>query len=255
LGASVKIPSFRLAAATFCLVLFIASPCFSQALSRFGAGAKFSTLGIGIEAATTLTTHSNVRGGFNFMGYNHDFSRSGINYTAQLEYRSVEAHFDWFVGGKFHVSPGLLVYSGNRLTGLANVPGGQSFTLGDQSYFSSLADPVTGTATFDFSKRSVSPMVTAGWGNLISRGDGRFSINVEGGLLFGGSPHATLNLSGNTCVAPSGPCQNIATNSLVQDDIRAEETKFNTGAPPYNQLSNLLKVYPVISIGIGYRIK
>jgi hypothetical protein len=250
-----KISSFRLAAATCCLVLFAASPCFSQALSRFGVGAKFSTLGIGVEAATAVTKKANVRGGFNFIGYDNDFSKSGITYTARLEYRSVEAHFDWFFGGKFHVSPGLTVYNGNRVTGLANVPGGQSFTLGDRSYFSSLADPVIGTATFDFSKRSVSPMLTAGWGNLISRGEGRFSVTIEGGLLFGGSPNATLNLSGNTCVAPSGPCQNIAANSQVQNDIREEEAKFNTGAPPYNQISNVLKLYPVVSIGIGYRIR
>jgi len=249
-----KISSFRFAAIP-CLALIIASPCFSQSLPRFGVGAKFSTLGIGVEAATAVTRQTNVRGGFNFMSSDRDFSKSGINYTARLQYRSVEAHFDWFPAGRFHISPGMVVYNGNRVTGLANVPGGQSFTLDGQTYYSSLADPVTGSATFDFSKRNVSPMLTFGWGNLVSRGEGRFSVNVEGGLLFGGSPNATMNLSGNTCLAPSGPCQNIASNPLVQDDIRGEEAKFNTGAPPYNQISNILKFYPVVSIGVGYRIK
>jgi hypothetical protein len=250
-----KISSFRLAATAACLVLFLVSPCFSQSLPRLGVGAKFSTLGIGFEAATAVTRQSNVRGGFNFLNSDRGFSKSGIDYTAQLQYRSVEAHFDWFVGGQFHISPGMVLYNGNRVTGLANVPGGQSFTLGDQSYYSSAGDPVTGNATFDFSKRQVSPMITAGWGNLLSRGEGRFSINIEGGLLFGGSPNATMNLSGNTCLTPSGPCQNIATNPQVQNDIRAEEAKFNTGAAPYNQISNVLKFYPLVSIGVGYRIK
>ena len=250
-----KISSFKLAAAVSCVALLIASPCFSQSLPRLGVGAKFSTLGIGIEAATAVTKQTNVRGGFNFMSTDREFSKNGIDYSAQLRYRSVEAHFDWFFGKQFHLSPGLAVYNGNRVTGLASVPGGQSFTLGDQTYFSSLADPVTGNATFEFNKRNVSPMITTGWGNLVTRGEGRFSFNIEGGLIFGNSPNATLNLSGNTCVTPSGPCQNIATNPLVQDDIRAEEAKFNTGAAPYNQISNVLKFYPVVSIGIGYRIK
>jgi hypothetical protein len=98
-------------------------------------------------------------------------------------------------------------------------------------------------------------MVTAGWGNLLSRGDKRFSFNIEGGLLFGASPESTLSLGGSTCVAPSGPCQSIASNPLVQDDIGAEEVKFNTGAPPYNHAHDVLKFYPVISIGLGYKIK
>jgi hypothetical protein len=127
--------------------------------------------------------------------------------------------------------------------------------LDDQTYFSSPTDPVIGTATFDFSKHKVAPMITTGWGNLLSRTDRRFSVNIEGGIVFGGSPRATLNLGGSTCLSPSGPCQSIGENPLVQEDIRAEEAKFNKGEPPYTQVSNVLKFYPVVSFGVSYRIK
>jgi hypothetical protein len=237
------------------ILLLLASPCFSQSLPRFGLGAKISTLGVGIEAATAVTRRTNIRGGFNFLGYDREFSKNGIDYTGQLRYRSLEVHFDWFVADGFHISPGLLAYNGNRVVALAGVPRGQSFTLGDQTYFSSPTDPVIGTATFDFSKHKATPMITTGWGNLLSRTDRRFSVNIEGGVVFGGSPRAALNLHGSTCLSPSGPCQNVGENPLVQEDIRAEEAKFNKGAPPYTQVSNVLKFYPVVSIGVSYRIK
>src|SRR5262245_16088767 len=48
-----------------CLLGALVSPSFGQSGEprRFGAGAKFSTLGIGIEGATSVTEQSNVRGG------------------------------------------------------------------------------------------------------------------------------------------------------------------------------------------------
>src|SRR5436309_1468559 len=128
------------------LCLFVAIPCFAQDLPKFGVGAKFSTLGIGIEAATAVNRQSNVRGGVNFFSYDRGFTRDGIDYAADLRLRSVEAHYDWFLGHGFRVSPGLLVYNGNRVEGTASVPGGRSFSLGSRSYFSNPTNPVTGTA-------------------------------------------------------------------------------------------------------------
>src|SRR5262245_50475571 len=98
--------------------LAVTSPCFAQsgeALPRLGIGTKFSTLGIGVEAATAVTDQSNVRGGFNMFSYDHSFRQDGIEYGAQLKLRSVEAHYDWFFGNGFHVSPGVLVHSRNRV--------------------------------------------------------------------------------------------------------------------------------------------
>ena len=91
-----------------CVAAVSVSPCFGQTgepLPRLGVGAKVSTMGIGIEAATGVTSQSNVRGGVNMFNYSRDFNQDGIDYGAQLRFRSVEAHYDWFLGG-FHVSPG-----------------------------------------------------------------------------------------------------------------------------------------------------
>src|SRR5262245_22951123 len=103
--------------------------------------------------------------------YGRDFSQDGIDYGAQLRFRSLEVHYDWYVSG-FQISPGLLLNNHSRVEATAGVPGGQSFTLAGNSYVSSTADPVNGTAKIDFSKNRVSPMLTAGVGNLLRRGGG-----------------------------------------------------------------------------------
>jgi hypothetical protein len=47
----------------------------------------------------------------------------------------------------------------------------------------------------------------------------------------------------------------VATAPQLQEDIRAEENKINNSQPPYDVVTNLLKFYPVVSVGVGYRFK
>jgi hypothetical protein len=236
---------------TAVVICVCASTSFAQ-LPRLGVGAKISTLGIGFEAATALTERSNIRGGFNFYNYDHNFSEDGISYLTDLRFRSAELHYDWFFGG-FHASPGLLVYNGNRAEGIAAVPGGRTFTLGSANYVSNPANPVKGTAEFHFSSVKASPMVTAGVGNLLRRSGRRFSVGFEGGVVFESEPDVKLNLAGSACT--NGFCQDVASNPQIQSQIRLEEEKFNNGTISGGAIHNLLKFYPVISIGIGYRFK
>ncbi len=232
------------------LLIFARAP---GAFSQIGAGAKFSTLGIGFEAAAAVTDRSNVRGGFNFFNYERSFSKDGIDYVADLRFRSIEAHYDWFFGHVFHASPGLLVYNNNRAEGTAAVPGGRSFTLGSGSYVSNPANPVNGTAEFHFSSVKVSPMVTAGFGNLVRRSGRGFSVSFEGGVVFESEPETHLNLRGSACRA--GFCADVASNPQIQADLRAEEEKFNNGTIGGGAIHSVLKFYPVVSIGVGYRFK
>jgi hypothetical protein len=217
-------------------------------------GAKISTLGIGVEAGTAVTRQSNLRGGFNFLNYDRVFTKDGINYGGQLRLRSVEAHYDWFLGHGFHVSPGVLIYNGNRVDGTATVPGGRVFTLGSRTYTSNPVNPVMGTAEIDFSKNKVAPMATVGVGNLLRRHGRRFSIGFETGVVFESAPKAMLNFAGSACVTLSA-CQDVASSAQIQDDIRLEANKINNGTPPYDVAQKVLKYYPVISVGIGYRFK
>jgi hypothetical protein len=209
----------------------------------FGIGVKTSFLGVGAEVATRVTHHTNARTGFNILGYSRNFSKDGINYGGHLSFRTVEAHYDIYPwAGNFHVSPGVLAYMGNPITANAIVPGNQSFSLGGQTYYSDPSAPVTANGKMNFNQ--VSPTATIGWGNLVRRNK-RFSIPVEIGAAFQGSPKTTLNLTGNVCNAPGIACTSTS-NSAVQSNVVGEQVKINKSLSAF-------KVYPIISVGFGYK--
>ena len=217
----------------------------SGELGKVGVGVKFSLLGGGVEVATPVTHRTNVRAGFNMFSYSRTFDKDGIGYAGQIGFKTVEAHYDIFpFAGRFHLSPGVLTYIGNPVTANASVPGGQSFTLGDQSYYSDSASPVTGKGKINFNRAA--PMFTVGWGNLVSRRESHFSVPFEIGVAFQGSPKANLNLAGNVCDSPGVNCRSAATDQGVQQQVVAEQTKIN------NSMS-FFKVYPIISVGFGYK--
>ncbi len=212
--------------------------------SRLGIGVKVSTLGAGIEAATPLARKFNLRGGFNMIRYSHTITDSGIQYDGQLRFQSAEAHLDWFPFWGFHVSPGLLFYNGNQVTATAMVPGAQNFSVGGTTYESDPAVPVTGTAKLDFVK--VSPSIMLGVGNLIPRSGRHYSFLFEVGGAYQGSARVGLNLAGNVCDPVTGlNCRAISSDSTVQSNIQAQQTKIQHDVNPY-------RFYPVISIGVGF---
>jgi hypothetical protein len=213
---------------------------------HFGMGVKMSLLGAGIEGAARVTNRTNVRGGFNMFSYSRDFHKDNVTYGGQINFKTIEAHYDVFpFGGGFHLGPGVLVYAVTPITASAAVPGGQSFTLGGTQYYSDTAVPVTGNGNIKFNRAA--PVVTIGWGNLVSRKESKhFSVPVELGVAFQGSPKATLNLAGNVCDAPGVNCRSIASDSTVQSHIQSEQSKLNNSMSFFN-------MYPIISVGFGYK--
>ena len=210
----------------------------------FGVGVKASLLGGGVEGAVRVTHRTNVRAGFNMFSYSRGFNKDGVAYNGQLGFKTVEAHYDIFpFAGSFHVSPGVLVYAGTPITATALVPGNQTFTLGGQQYYSDPNAPITGKGTIKFNQAA--PMATIGWGNLISRKETKhFSVPVELGVAFQGSPKAALSLAGNAC--NTFGCRDAATDPTVQANVVSEQTKLNNSM-------RFFKVYPIISVGLGYK--
>ena len=210
-----------------------------------GVGVKVSTLGIGGEVALPVTDRSNVRFGFNAFSYNHTFLKDGVTYKGALDLRSAEALFDIFLTrAGFHVSPGVLLYNGNKINAKAAVPGGQSFTLDGTTYVSDAADPVTGTGKLTFYKAA--PMILLGIGNLVPRSSRRFSVSFEAGAAYQGPPRAALALSGSACDFTGLNCRTISSDPTIQSNVLAEQTKINKSASPF-------RFYPVVSFGVGYK--
>lgn len=212
-----------------------------------GIGVKVSTFGPGVEGAVRVAHRSNVRAGFNMITYDRTFDKDGVSYAGQLQFKTFEAHYDFFPwAGSFHISPGVLAYIGDPITATATVPSNQSFSLGGINYYSDPTNPAHGTGKIKFNQAA--PTITVGWGNLVSRKEGKhFSVPFEIGAAFQGSPKASLNLAGNVCAtAPGINCVNAGTDPTVQSNIVSEQNKVN------NDMS-FFKVYPIISVGIGYK--
>ena len=220
------------------------APTSIRPFSSVGIGAKFSLLGIGLEGATPLSSHTNLRAGINLFSYGTTFSTDGINYDATLQLRSIDALLDWYpFKGGFHVSPGAMLHNGNQLKANTSVPAGDYFSLNDTSYISAVGNPVGGNASLKFS--SAAPMLVIGWGNLVPRTK-HISVPVEVGTVFSGAPHTLLNLTGNVCDPDGTNCRSISSDPTVQENITAQQVKFNKDVSAF-------RVYPVISLGFAYR--
>jgi hypothetical protein len=240
-----KLLSILLASLFFALAFVL--PTTASAQSRVGAQVKVSTLGIGGEIGVQVLPKANVRAGFGVFNYSRTFHNDGIAYDGTLNLRSFTANFDWYLAGPLHVGPGILLYNGFKGSALATVPAGQTFTLGGTTYQSSTASPLSGTLAITGNR--VAPEILIGLGNLVPRNGRRFTVNLDLGVAFQGSPESALALTGLACAPPnnSGPtCVNAATNSIVQSNMRAQELQLNDDL-------KVLRYYPVLSFGIGYR--
>jgi hypothetical protein len=202
-----------------------------------------NTLGAGFDLSTPLARHFDVRGGANFMSFGYEFDVDGLHYDSDMRLRSGNLRLDWFPRRRnFHISPGLL-YANNNVTAISHVPAGAKFTLGDETFINSVDDPVHGDARLIFPRR-VSPMVTFGFRNLLPGEHKHISVPLEFGVAYTGAPKIDVTLTGNAC-AEDG-CFNFADNAEAQQSLRDEIKDIN------DTLSNI-PVYPVLSIGFGYR--
>jgi hypothetical protein len=216
--------------------------------SRAGVGVRVSTLGFGVEVGVAVHARANVRVGVNMFQHSDTFNYHGIDYTGPLIVRSFDAHVDWFsFGGQFHVSPGAVLYNGNKGDLRASAPPGRPFTLGDTSYVSDICNPVSGSVLVDF--RRTSPTFLVGWSDLLSGRHRHFSVPFEAGFVFEGAPSVSLNLGGSACLSTGAACRSVAADAGIQNDVRAEQERIRT-----HEATHLyLRVYPVASMSVRYR--
>ena len=204
---------------------------------------KVDTLGAGFDVATPLSRNFNLRSSTNFLGFGYPFNIDGVDYDAEIHFRSSQVSLDWFpVHGDFHISPGLLYFK-NNLASTANVPAGQYFELGSQGFTNSVDDPLNGTASIVY-PHSFAPTLTVGFANIIPRSGGHFSMPYEIGFAYTGTPHVNMALNGTACTYQG--CFDVASTPEMQQSVNQEIAKLN-------QDLKSLPVYPIVSIGFAYR--
>ena len=211
--------------------------------SRIAIGSKSGTLGLGGQIATPLTRWLTLRGGADFFSFGLNESIDSVNYGGSIALKSGIACVDIFPFGRgLHISPGVLIFKSN-ISASMNVPGGNSFSMGDSSYTSDANDPVMGGGNIVFS-RSIMPSLTLGFGNMITRKDrSHWSVPFEVGAAYTGHYTLQINLTGSAC--SQGVCVPTSDPS-VQQSVAQEESSLNEAAKHY-------QIFPILSSGIAYR--
>ncbi len=216
--------------------------------SRLAVGVTGGTLGFGPEIGVPLAPRLNLRAGANFFNYSTTIDESGITYDAKVTVRSVQTSVDWFpFHNTFHISPGAMLYNGNKGGATVVLPPGQSITINHSDYYSDTADPLHGTANISFPKAG--PQLTVGFGNMVKRGEGKhFSVPVDFGFVYFGTGTAALNFGGSACVKSEGQllCQKTSAYPEFEQNVLAEQAKIQKNL-------DYARFYPVLRVGLSYK--
>ncbi|MDR3725264.1 MAG: hypothetical protein P4K83_12370 [Terracidiphilus sp.] len=217
--------------------------------SRIGISGGVSTMGVNMQVATNLNKYLNVRGVGNYLSYtmnNQDIDSYTVNGKLNLATGGVSLDFYPFPNHGLRLSGGVLFYNDNAGAANVKVAGGTKLELNDYSYYSSSTNPITGNGSITLNARKPTPTATIGWGNLISRRGGHWSVPVELGAAFMGTAGINVALTGGqACDAFGLNCVNVATDPTVQSNLQAQIQKYRNNASDY-------PFYPIFSVGLGY---
>jgi hypothetical protein len=192
---------------------------------------KSSTAALGVEVAFLMPKSGDVQIGNAGIGlYPFKYTLSDIgtsnsvttNHNGILSLVRLEtlAYWHW-VEGSFHLSG--LAHSDNNLATITQSSSG-AFTTGTNAH--TVVPRQSVNATIDFNK--VVPNAGTGWGRTTKNSGRTFTNDI--GIMFQGSP--------NTSVTPNF-------TGVAAADINQTNSDLN------NSLNNF-KVYPFLSIGVGY---
>jgi len=228
--------------------------------SRLGFSVGVGAMGINMQAAVEASRHLNIRGIGNYFSYTVSNIKvgggngaNGVNASASLNFATAGAALDYYPWPNhgFRLSPGVMLYNQNAISANGTSPAGNSITLNSTKYYSDAANLLVLNPRLGLNTHQQAFTATMGWGNLISRRGGHFSVPFEIGAVFTGVPTLALNITGSGCTtqadAPiNGPsCVNMATNATAQANIAAQIAKYHSDLNP-------LQVYPILSIGFGF---
>jgi hypothetical protein len=189
-----------------------------------GVGARYSTLGAGIELGKAITDNFSVRLGLNKYSTSDTQTIDNVDYDADLELQSTALLLDWHpFAGSFHLTAGYL-NSGNKLTASATPDG--DITIGGNTQTVSAGELILNSDI----KLGSGPYLGLGWGNVPASG---FGFVFEAGVVQMGTPDVELVLSGSRA-------SDFDTTD-VNDEIANMKDDLNQ-----------FDTYPVVAIGISY---
>lgn len=198
----------------------------APAVAGTGVNVHVSTLGYGGDVAFQMTDTVDVRVGLNQFKKTIDKTSGSLNYTGDLKLSSFGLLADWHLfNGVTHLTAGLMG-NGNKLSMTATAAANTNYTINGTTYNSG---PTGGTLTTAVDFNKTAPYLGFGWSGQPKNSG--FSFNSDFGIMFQGSPKATVTATGWS-----------GAGAALTSDAQAQ----------LNEDLKNYKYYPVISIGIGY---
>jgi hypothetical protein len=221
------------------------------AMPPVAAGFRVGTLGLGGEATVGLNNYFNLRVPFNLFNYSDNRTEDGIDYDGKLDLQSFGAQLDLHpFKGSFFLSAGLFA-NGNKLKLHASDPTGtKDYDIGDNNYVSDTADPLDLKARMKFN--SMAPYAGLGWGNPI-QGDWNLYFRFEIGAYFQGAGKINMKATGSAKNTDDDSAAfkvdgDTPEAVLFQSNLEDERASLEDDIKDF-------KIYPAISLAIGYRFK
>ena len=193
----------------------------------WAAGARVSTLGLGVEVVKGFTPKWNARLGFNTYSYDDDRTEDGIDYDAELDLQSVNAFLDFHpMENPFRLSVGYL-FSSNELDMEADGDG-SNVDIGNATVALTAADQLNGDVDL-----GSGAYIGIGWGDTgLQKG---WNVTAEAGIVFQGEPDVDLTAS-----------QSLKAKIPNADaELRREEDELEDDLDDFDR-------YPVIAVGVTY---
>ena len=207
------------------ILLVLLLPAVSHAA---GIGVRAGTTGVGGDVGWSVAPTLSARIGYSALNFNKGVDSGDVHYDGKVKLSNLSGLLDWGVLGPLRLTGGVIL-NDNRYD-VNGQPSNGTFTINGNTYQASQVGAVNGTVK---SGRPVAPYLGIGYGNV---GGAGVNFYFDLGVMFQGSPKATLNL---TC----GPAATPGQCAQAQGDVAAEQARLEDNLKKF-------KYFPVANIGI-----
>lgn len=228
---------------TFLLLGLVAlsTPVFAEG-ERWEFGTSAGTNGLGLELSYRWNDYLRLRTGYHFYDISVDADADDNNgvqgdelkHSGDLELSNLGLLADWYPwGGIFRVTAGAVVNENNfKIDTTCENPSGCEVGSG------SFSRTEIGTISTKIDIEQLGPYLGIGWDRALDATK-RWTLSFEIGAFYQGSPEVEMTSNG-TCV------NSVLIGAACRSALQDEEDELE------DDLEDFV-IYPVVSIGIGYR--
>lgn len=206
------------------ILLFYGAGCTDS--GKYAVSGKASTLGLGGEFTTAVTSNINARVGINTLDLDSDDKEiDDIEYDLGIDFESYSVLVDWYAfHDSFRISGGVL-FMDHEFNMDARPTDNEQ--IGDNVYTPAEIGTLSGGIEID----QAAPYVGIGWGNPLTHSR-RWGFTCDFGVAFINPPDVSLSATG----AAAG----------LEEDMAKEEDEIDDDMDKF-------KYYPVIALNFFYR--